>query len=428
MAGDAAGLTAPGGALPLAAPLASPMSDHAAKPRATNNQQPVRLAVVGLGKMGIMHASMAKAAPGVELVALCDLDPKLVEHVRSMAGEASRPAGFTDLAKMLAEAKPDGAIIATPQFAHRAVVEQCLAAGVAALVEKPLAHRLDEAEVIARAVAAKTDVPFGVGFMKGHDDFYLLGAALAGGDECRSFIRNGGAIEPAPWFAKGDTSLASPIGRAKSFRASVSLGQVFKEPKGWTFTKEKAGGGVLINTGIHLLFLLRLFFGRLTRVACLASPIHAKTEDTLSAIVEHENADGHRVHGTVHVSWSVPDCPTEATEIFVEGDAGWLWFEDDAARVHLRREPMPDSWALPLRKGWNGFERARTPSRAAIDMSPEYGGEGYANEVADFAEALRDRRACRFGARHGLELQAAVDAYYRSAEANGAWVEPKRFD
>jgi predicted dehydrogenase len=376
---------------------------------------------------------MARTAPGAELAALCDLDRGLVEHVRGMSAQPT--PGFVDVGAMIEQAKLDGVIISTPQFAHRAVAERCLEAGLHVFIEKPLAHRLDEARALAEAAGKRPTQRFGVGFMKGHDDFYLLGAALAGGNEWLRFIRdNGGACDPAPWFADArrfkdnDFALASPLGRTVAFRASVSLGQVFKEPKGWTFTKEKAGGGVLINTGIHLLFLLRLFFGRLKRVVCLASPIHAQTEDTLSALVEHEDAAGRRVHGTVHISWSVPDCATEATEIVVEGTNGWLWCEDNAARLHLLKKP--DSlagWGLPLERGWNIFRRDDAPPRAAFDLSPEYGGEGYANEIADFVAAIASGRPPRFGAAHGLELQEAIDAYYRSAEAGGSAINPLDF-
>jgi predicted dehydrogenase len=383
-----------------------------------------RLAVVGLGKMGIMHTSMVRTCPRSELVALCDRDEKLVAHVNSMAGEGV--AGFGDVAAMIDAVQPDGVVIATPQFTHRAVAEQCLRRGVAVLTEKPLAHTLDDATAMLELARAHPDVPFGVAFMKGHDDFYLLGAAMAAGAEWRSFVGDtreaGIGLPTAP--AEG------VLGRVASFRVSVSLGQVFAPTKGWTFTWDKAGGGVLINTGVHTLLLMRLFFGRLVRVSCLASPLHSETEDTLSALVLHERADGTRIHGTVHVSYSTPDCATEATEIVAEGTDGWLWFEDNALRIHRHKQPiaLKHSGALPLcdrlTQGWTTFERADYPARAAFNMSPEYGGEGYANEIDDFASAILDRRQPLFTPAHGWEMQSVVDAYYRSMRADGAPTQP----
>jgi len=378
-----------------------------------------RLAVVGLGKMGIMHTAMTRACPRAELVALVDRDPKLVGHVGSWGPRQEKPPlpGFADLGEMIAQVKPDGIILATPQFTHRALAEQALAAGVGVLTEKPLAHNIEDAEKFA-ATACSSKAPVSVGFMKGHDDWYLLGAALAGGDNASRWIYgSGGQLEPRPAFLKDATWPASPLGRVAGFRAAVSLGQVFKEPKGWTFTKEKAGGGVLINTGIHLLFLLRLWFGELVSVqAKMASTHSPETEDVMMALATYRAANGAEVSGTVYISWSVPECATEATEIMVEGTEGWLWFEDHAARLWLRKK-AEGSWWRPLETGWTSLERKDLPGRATLNASPEYGGEGYANEVDDFARALLTGTSCRFTAEHGLQVQRDVDAYYRAAAA-----------
>ena len=52
------------------------------------------------------------------------------------------------------------------------------------------------------------------------------------------------------------------LGTVKSFRASCRLSQVFSPKKGWTFTRERAGGGVMINSGVHVLSMLARLFGR----------------------------------------------------------------------------------------------------------------------------------------------------------------------
>ena len=57
---------------------------------AANEQggRPLKVAIVGLGKMGVMHAAMCSAAPGIEVAALVDVDPKLGGQVQSMGVEA----------------------------------------------------------------------------------------------------------------------------------------------------------------------------------------------------------------------------------------------------------------------------------------------------------------------------------------------------
>jgi predicted dehydrogenase len=55
--------------------------------------------------------------------------------------------------------------------------------------------------------------------------------------------------------------------------------------------------------------------------------------------------------------------------------------------------------------------------RAAFNASPDYGGEGFYNEMADFARAARERRPALYDWEEGLRVQEVVDALYRSAEA-----------
>ena len=71
--------------------------------------------IIGLGKMGVMHAAMCQAAPGMEVAALVDMNAGLGSQIQSMGVKAPF---FNSLEKTFAEAGPlDAAIIATPQFA-----------------------------------------------------------------------------------------------------------------------------------------------------------------------------------------------------------------------------------------------------------------------------------------------------------------------
>src|SRR5437016_3908467 len=91
-------------------------------------------AVVGLGKMGIMHAAMLSVIPGAHVCALVDPDTKTAAQVRSMLGGDQR--FFTGLEACLDTARPEGVFLATPQFTHRALVEICLSRGVPVFCEK----------------------------------------------------------------------------------------------------------------------------------------------------------------------------------------------------------------------------------------------------------------------------------------------------
>jgi len=96
--------------------------------------------------MGTHHARLYSELDGAELIGIVDSDPKRRD---AAAGKfATRP--LASIEALLAE-RPDAVSIATPTAYHRAMAEPLLAAGVACLVEKPLAPDEDEAAAIAEA-------------------------------------------------------------------------------------------------------------------------------------------------------------------------------------------------------------------------------------------------------------------------------------
>ncbi len=104
---------------------------------------PLRAGLVGLGMMGRHHSRvLQQSLPGVELVAI--VDP---------AHEAKGPMGvpiLRDLEQLL-ELGVDLCVLATPTRTHEVLGLQLAQAGVATLIEKPLAHDTKAAERIVTA-------------------------------------------------------------------------------------------------------------------------------------------------------------------------------------------------------------------------------------------------------------------------------------
>src|SRR5580765_8176931 len=106
---------------------------------------PLRIAVVGVGHLGRHHARILGALPQVDLVAVVDTNRARAEEVAA----ANRTRAFFDAAELAGTV--DAVTIAVPTERHRDVAMRFLDAGVPALVEKPLARSLDEAD---RMIAA----------------------------------------------------------------------------------------------------------------------------------------------------------------------------------------------------------------------------------------------------------------------------------
>jgi len=112
-------------------------------------------AIIGCGMMGREHMRNLALVEGAELIAIADPDA----GSRDAAQEQARLLGqevqlFGDSTAMLAEAKPDAVIIASPNFTHFGVVKPVMDAGAAVLLEKPMCTTLTDAEALARAANA----------------------------------------------------------------------------------------------------------------------------------------------------------------------------------------------------------------------------------------------------------------------------------
>jgi predicted dehydrogenase len=114
---------------------------------APNCVAPVRLAVIGAGRIGRLHCGVAAAEPAEDLVALSALDPDAEDLARRLGVPLLR-----DYRSVLETAQPQAVVIATPNRHHLEVGAFFAEAGVHVLVEKPIADTVAAgAELVAAA-------------------------------------------------------------------------------------------------------------------------------------------------------------------------------------------------------------------------------------------------------------------------------------
>ena len=111
----------------------------------SSSQRPLRCGAVGVGRMGRHHARVYAEMPGVELVGVVDAD---IERAREYADKFGCKAFATE--QELIDAGVDAVSIAVPTTFPLKSAEPFLKAGVACLIEKPLAQGADEAEKIKK--------------------------------------------------------------------------------------------------------------------------------------------------------------------------------------------------------------------------------------------------------------------------------------
>jgi predicted dehydrogenase len=104
----------------------------------------VRVAVVGVGHFGRLHAEKIRGLAGARLVGVVDADR---ERAASVAGPLGVEA-FTGLDDVLG--RVDAVSIAVPTRSHFDVASTCLKAGIHCLVEKPIAETVEQAAALVR--------------------------------------------------------------------------------------------------------------------------------------------------------------------------------------------------------------------------------------------------------------------------------------
>lgn len=102
----------------------------------------IKVAVIGVGHLGKYHARIYSGMPDVELVAVMDIDPV---RSREVAGECGVQAlhAIANLPDQV-----DAVSVVVPTRDHLSVARAFLARGVHALIEKPLASNIEEAQAL----------------------------------------------------------------------------------------------------------------------------------------------------------------------------------------------------------------------------------------------------------------------------------------
>lgn len=308
-----------------------------------------RVAVVGLGKMGLSHLAILGADPEVEVVGACDATAYLVEVLRRNTGMAC----FTDAQDMLARTRPDAVVVATPTAHHDDLVRAALMRDAHVFCEKPLTLAHGHSEELA-ALADERGLVSQVGY---HNRF------VGSFGEVKRLL---------------DLRV---LGRVSRVHAEA-YGPVVLRAKTSTWRSKRAqGGGCLYDYAAHPLDLLDWFFGEAERVrgAAMRSVFSAETDDEVMATLDLPQD----VVGQLTVSWSDESHRKMTTRVTIEGEHGKIYADRQEVQVYLRSTTSPPEG---YRTGWT--------VRYTTDLTDPVGyylrGEEYSAQLAHFVRAAAD--------------------------------------
>jgi len=308
----------------------------------------IKVALIGLGKMGISHLSIINAHPGVDLVAVCDPVGLLVEGITKHTGIAS----YTDYKQLLAKEPLDAVFVATPSKFHGEIVKAALDKGLHVFCEKPFCLDLAEGEALAKQA----------------EDAGLV-------NQIGYHYRFVGAFQEVKRLVD-----AGAIGEVHHVRAEA-YGPVVLRPKGSTWrSKRQEGGGCLYDYASHGIDLLNFIVGAPSSVGgtVLNRLFSADVDDEVYSTLHYPNG----MSGQVAANWSDESFRKMSMKIIIWGKAGRIQADRQEVQIYLR-DPAKAK-ALGLNLGWN----VKYTTELTEEVWFYLRGEEYSAQIDHFVKAI----------------------------------------
>ncbi len=307
----------------------------------------VRVALVGLGKMGASHLSIVNAHPLVKVTAVCDATGYVLDVLSKYTGLTV----YSSFEEMLQADDIDALIVATPSRFHAPMVEAALKRGLHVFCEKPFC--LDPADSIRLGeLAEERGLVNQVGY-----HYRFVGAF----QEMKRLLD------------------AGAIGRVTHILAEA-YGPVVLKPKGSTWRSQRAeGGGCLYDYAAHPLNLLNWCFGAPNGVGgSVVNKIFSRdSDDEVYSTLYFP--DG--VTAQLSVNWSDESYRKMSTKVSVWGTNGRISADRQECQVYLREAV---AGAAGYSEGWN----VRYTTELTDEVWFYVRGEEYSAQIDHFVQAV----------------------------------------
>jgi predicted dehydrogenase len=310
----------------------------------------IRVALFGSGWIQDFHARGVLDHPGAELVAVANWRR---ESADALAQRHGIPRVTTDWQELAADPGVDAAIVATPNALHAPQAIALLRAGKHVMVEKPMARTVADADAMIRAA----------------ED----GGAFLMVAHCWRFREE--------------------VVRMRERIAAGELGQVVKTrgygmhagwgPSGWFVDADLAGGGALVDMGVHAIDTARFLLG------------DPGPERVCAVVGTHYSAGRYRVDddGVLLITWS------SGTNSIVE----FGWWQPRLEGLEADTEVF----------GTGGYDRIFPAEEPAPDYE-HCTQPMYTNQVREFLDAIAEGRQPIPSGRDGRVVIDIVEEAYRS--------------
>ncbi|MEO0462638.1 MAG: Gfo/Idh/MocA family oxidoreductase [Pseudomonadota bacterium] len=318
----------------------------------------LKLGIIGAGRMGITHYSIANAHEAACVTSVAD-PSKLVT---AMLGKYAKIATYKDYKGLLKGEELDGVLVCTPPAFNPDILDALLERRIATFCEKPYVLDAATGARLAREFEA-AGIVNQVGYVNRWNDMFT---------KAKAFVE--------------ESLLGTPL----RFRSEMFSPTIIRDvgDAGWRAAHSN-GGGAVFEMASHAIDLIAYFFGAPDRVGGTSlSKVYSKqVEDVVSTSLFYDQGPRAGLTGTMYVNWSDASFrkPTNKFEVF--GSGGKLLVDQHGMKVHLAKP----SERHGLKEGWNQLYITDVASSVPFYVR----GIEYTAQLYDFIAAVREGKAVR---------------------------------
>tara|TARA_B100000315_G_C14569025_1_gene584505 strand:- start:1283 stop:2341 length:1059 start_codon:yes stop_codon:yes gene_type:complete len=334
-------------------------------------EKSVKVAIIGFGKMGILHSALLNAHPDAKVVGIVENDQKTIKLFSQLNNSIKTYSSISDL---LEDKLLDGIIISTPTYSHISVLEEFNDLCPYSLIEKPLA--LNCTEINKRQLSEKLIKKAFVGYvMRFHPAF----------NKVKLFLLN------------------NLLGNIRSFHSQYYIASALKKLKGWRMDSHTSGGGALITNASHVIDMILWYFGTPNKVNGIKQHIfHKDVEDAYYGIMHYDNG----MVGTVITDWCRQKYRIPHMSINIIGAKGEIEVDNNGIKLILYEN------CSDFTKGIHEIRGTELYEGVYFDI----GGQEYSKQIEAYINSIdgkTNNSICSF--EEAIVVQRVIDLFYKSS-------------
>jgi len=342
----------------------------------------MKAAIIGLGKMGLLHTGLLNTLKNVEIKAIAEKEGFLKKYIKKSFPELNV---YDDYVEMLEKENLDVVYITTPISSHFPIISDVIDSRINFFVEKPFVKNFEEAKILCSRLK-DSNIGSAVGYHLRFSDTF---------EYCKNLLT------------------ANVLGDIEFVDASMYVSNIFSKPSGWRFIK-KSGGGVLIEFGCHLVDVIRWFFGEIEKVKGNVKSLYSPVDDVAHFEMEFEKG----AKGQVDTSWSKEGgYRIMETNVEIKGSNGRIKVNQDYVDLKLKESVSQ----------FDNLETRIYKQILGVNVPFDIGGPEYTRQEINVIQSFEEKKKPLVDAFEGGMTQSVIQAVYDSSK-NGKEIKVEKIE